>query len=249
VNSAAFSPDGKRIVTASNDEIARIWDAATGQAIAILEGHTRPLNSAAFSPDGQRIVTASSDKTARIWDASRSETVTSLRTVILAAALAHGVGRRTGPEGIDLLMQDADDDLYAESLRQLGRAPDDREVADAAVALAAPLHPNCYLSPTQFAEKFKIKGERDGEASPSSNHNVNANNGAKPTSTGHALETDRGPESAQPSPQHADIAITLRWPRVFGLAALALFVAGVAVFTLGHVEEIAVQVRALAHLN
>ena len=67
--SAAFSPDGRRIVTASWDKAARIWDAADGRAIATLAGHEGEVYSAAFSPDGRRIVTASWDKTARIWDA------------------------------------------------------------------------------------------------------------------------------------------------------------------------------------
>ena len=42
VNSAAFSPDGSRIVTASSDKTARIWDAATGKEIAVLRGHDDP---------------------------------------------------------------------------------------------------------------------------------------------------------------------------------------------------------------
>ncbi len=69
VRAAAFSPDGRRIVTGSYDKSARIWDAETGQQLRLLSGHTKGLRSAAFSPDGLRIVTASLDKTARIWDA------------------------------------------------------------------------------------------------------------------------------------------------------------------------------------
>ena len=69
VMSAAFSPDGRRIVTASHDQTARIWDAATAQVLAVLSGHDDFVTSAAFSPDGRRIVTASRDRTARIWDA------------------------------------------------------------------------------------------------------------------------------------------------------------------------------------
>ena len=68
VASAAFSPDGARIVTASEDRTARLWDAATGRELAVLRGHEDGVQSAAFSPDGARIVTASWDKTARIWD-------------------------------------------------------------------------------------------------------------------------------------------------------------------------------------
>ena len=70
VLSAAFSPDGKRIVTASSDKTARLWDAETGKPIGEpLKGHEAEVRSAAFSPDGKRIVTASWDKTARLWDA------------------------------------------------------------------------------------------------------------------------------------------------------------------------------------
>jgi TPR repeat protein len=69
VFSAAFSPDGTRIVTASDDRTARIWDPRTGAPLAVLSGHGGAVKFAAYSPDGTRIVTASSDKTARIWDA------------------------------------------------------------------------------------------------------------------------------------------------------------------------------------
>ena len=66
--SAAFSSDGARILTASDDNTARLWDGETGAALAVLEGHQGTVRSAAFSPDGARIVTASSDHTARLWD-------------------------------------------------------------------------------------------------------------------------------------------------------------------------------------
>src|ERR1017187_8946150 len=66
---AAFSPDGRRIVTASEDHTARVWNAANGQLLANLEGHTGLVWQAAFSPDGQRVVTASFDNTARVWNA------------------------------------------------------------------------------------------------------------------------------------------------------------------------------------
>ena len=69
VTSAAFSPDGSRIVTASWDNTGRIWDAASGKQIAVLSDASR-VASAAFSPDGSRIVTASLINTARIWDAA-----------------------------------------------------------------------------------------------------------------------------------------------------------------------------------
>src|SRR5262249_46400656 len=68
-----------RIVTASDDKTARIWDAASGNEIAVLRGHEDVVKSAAFSPDGSRIVTASKDKTARIWDTASAKEIAVLR--------------------------------------------------------------------------------------------------------------------------------------------------------------------------
>jgi WD40 repeat protein len=71
INSIAFSPDGRFVVTASADTTARVWDAATGVTAGELRGHSKGVNSAAFSPDGKFIVTASDDATVRLWDAAR----------------------------------------------------------------------------------------------------------------------------------------------------------------------------------
>ncbi|SDR64179.1 WD40 repeat [Rhizobiales bacterium GAS113] len=85
VDNAAFSPDSSRIVTAAaHDKTARVWDAATGKPIAVLEGHGGAVSSAAFSPDGTRILTASSDKTARVWDAATGRLLAVLEGHVLA---------------------------------------------------------------------------------------------------------------------------------------------------------------------
>src|SRR6185295_17264904 len=71
INSVAFSPDGRLVVTASADGMARVWDAATGASHGELRGHSGTVHSASFSPDGKFIVTAGNDATVRVWDANR----------------------------------------------------------------------------------------------------------------------------------------------------------------------------------
>jgi WD40 repeat protein/serine/threonine protein kinase len=79
VEAGAFSPDGRRIVTASLDHTARIWDAATGQQIQLLGPYADRLISVAFSPDGSRIATVSRDGAAQIWDLRTARQVMALR--------------------------------------------------------------------------------------------------------------------------------------------------------------------------
>jgi WD40 repeat protein/DNA-binding SARP family transcriptional activator len=68
VVSVGFSPDGQRVVTASKDGTARVWDAFTGAERMTLRGHAGPVTAVAFSPDGTRIVTGGDDATLRVWD-------------------------------------------------------------------------------------------------------------------------------------------------------------------------------------
>jgi len=77
--SIAFLPDGKRFITASRDNTARIWDATSGEELHVIREHADAVNSVSFSPDGKRFVGAMRDGTALIVDIDSGEVLHILR--------------------------------------------------------------------------------------------------------------------------------------------------------------------------
>lgn len=68
VNSVAFSPDGRRIVSGSADSTVRLWEAGSETPVGEpMAGHWDAVNSVAFSPDGLRVMSGSRDSTMRSW--------------------------------------------------------------------------------------------------------------------------------------------------------------------------------------
>jgi WD40 repeat protein len=101
--SVAFSPDGTRLASCSNDRTVRLWDVASGQETARLAGHGEPVRSVAFSPDSTRLASGSDDDTMRLWDVASGKQVAAAAVdseVLCVAFSAAGwfvaVGLRTG---------------------------------------------------------------------------------------------------------------------------------------------------------
>ncbi|MCL2806061.1 MAG: WD40 repeat domain-containing protein, partial [Treponema sp.] len=68
INSVAFSPDGKYVVSGSNDNMIKLWDVSSGREIRNLSGHVNNVNSVAINHDGTRIISGSHDYSIRLWD-------------------------------------------------------------------------------------------------------------------------------------------------------------------------------------
>jgi WD40 repeat protein len=80
--SLAFSPDGTRLAAAVGDHasgMAQVWDVATGQPLAVLQGHRHRVTGIAYSPDGRRLVTSSHDGSLRLWDAETGAELSTLQ--------------------------------------------------------------------------------------------------------------------------------------------------------------------------
>src|SRR5439155_11009451 len=82
VFSVAFSPDGKRIASGSQDNMVKVWDAQTGKELLTLKGHTGYVNSVAFSPDGKRIASGSGileSGEVEVWDEQTGQETLTLK--------------------------------------------------------------------------------------------------------------------------------------------------------------------------
>ena len=93
---AAFSPDGKFVVTGCADHMARVWDIAQPNRPRFeLSGHTAGVTAAAVSPNGTRLVTGSQDGTVKLWDLATGNEVLSLKrhTAEITSVLFSGDGR------------------------------------------------------------------------------------------------------------------------------------------------------------
>jgi len=69
ITAVIWSPDGRRLASASYDKTVRIWDTTNGKALFTYHGHTERVNILAWSPNGTYIASAGNDATVQIWEA------------------------------------------------------------------------------------------------------------------------------------------------------------------------------------
>jgi WD40 repeat protein len=106
VSSAAWSPNGRHILSGSHDETLRLWDVVTGECLRTFKGHTSWVDSVAWSPDGSLVVSGSADKTLRLWSA-----ITGMCLRILEAHSSGVTSVAWSPDGKHVLSGSTDRDL------------------------------------------------------------------------------------------------------------------------------------------
>jgi WD40 repeat protein len=75
VQAVVWSPDGKRIASASLDKTVQVWDASDGGHVFTYRGHTDQVFTLAWSPDGKYLASGGPDKTVQIWNAADGDHV------------------------------------------------------------------------------------------------------------------------------------------------------------------------------
>lgn len=156
-HTSSVSPDGALLLAQRRDGAAHLIDIASGAILATW----KDINpgGVAFSADGRRAAMLNRRLT-RVLDITHVVAGAGDVGEAVAAGLAHGCGVRTWAERDELLMQSAPDDLHQALMARL--TPEQREnVAGRIEMLSRPLHPNCYLAPSQRPGEHSAAGNND----------------------------------------------------------------------------------------
>ncbi|MEH2184656.1 MAG: hypothetical protein V7K64_00540, partial [Nostoc sp.] len=73
VTAVALTPDGKRVISASNDRTLKLWNLETGEDERTFNGHSDRVTAVALTPDGKRVISASNDRTLKLWNLETGE--------------------------------------------------------------------------------------------------------------------------------------------------------------------------------
>jgi WD40 repeat protein len=140
VYSLAFSPDGARMASGSNDKLVILWDVGDPKArrqLARLSGHTSSVRSVAFSPDGNTLASSSDDGVILLWDIRNPEMPFQLGTLeqhqgaVLSVAF-HPDGKLLASGGVDqeIILWDISDPQAASPLTVLSA---NRDLVDSVI--------------------------------------------------------------------------------------------------------------------
>jgi len=108
VRCVTFSPDGKKLISASHDNSLRVWDYASGKLMKILRGHAGWVRSCDFSPDGQSVVSASQDHQAKLWSLEGYEEVRVVHVRVLSGHDDAVLAARFSPDGKQIVTASRD---------------------------------------------------------------------------------------------------------------------------------------------
>ncbi|QDU49628.1 serine/threonine-protein kinase [Gimesia panareensis] len=84
-----WSPDGRRIVTASRDKSIRTWNVETGESLLTIAAHNASVNCVDWSTDGSRLVSGSDDKTIGVWDANTGKSLVTVQGISTEVQCVH----------------------------------------------------------------------------------------------------------------------------------------------------------------
>ncbi|HQP26153.1 MAG TPA: hypothetical protein PLP16_13350, partial [Smithellaceae bacterium] len=101
VKAAAFSSDGKYLVTGSGDKTVKLWHLSTGAEIRTFSGHEEKVTAVAISPDGAKILSGDKKGMIKLWDALSGN---ELRTMVVPWKEKEIWTLRFAPDGIRFSM-------------------------------------------------------------------------------------------------------------------------------------------------
>ena len=77
VMAVAVTPNGKNVISGSDDNTLRVWDVESGEELRRLEGHTSWVEAVAVTPNGKNVISGSYDNTLKVWDIETGQVIAS----------------------------------------------------------------------------------------------------------------------------------------------------------------------------